>query len=247
MAISIGSLRTGLPYFSHPTFLEKTKELQVKGLYHPLISDCVSNDIHLKNKSLLLTGSNMAGKSTFIKAINLNILSSQVLNTSFAKTYIAPVWRLMTSMTIKDDLTENSSYYMEEVNSIQNLIKSSEDTDNQYLFTIDEIFKGTNTIERISTAKAILEYLNVNDHLVLVSTHDIELTKMLNEGFDLYYFQESITDQALSFDYQLKKGILRKSNAIKILEISGYPETITEEAKILANKLKNEKTGQKLN
>lgn len=244
LAISIGSLRAGLPFYSIPNFLEQIKELKIKDLYHPLIPACVSNDIHLKNKSLLLTGSNMAGKSTFIKAININILTSQVLNTSFSNLYAAPIWRLMTSMTIKDDLTENSSYYMEEVYSIQRLLKCSEKLDQQYLFTIDEIFKGTNTIERISTAKAILEYLNSRNHLILVSTHDIELTKMLNDGFDLYYFQESITDNSLSFDYQLKKGILRKSNAIKILEITGYPTSITKEAMALANKLADEKTGQ---
>jgi DNA mismatch repair ATPase MutS len=243
VAISICSLREGLPYFSKPDFTEENKGLLIEGLYHPLIPDCVSNDIHLENKSLLLTGSNMAGKSTFIKAVNINALSAQVLNTSFTTNYSSPIWKLMTSMTIKDELTENSSYYMEEVYSIGNLLKSSEETERQYLFTIDEIFKGTNTIERISTAKAILEYLNQNNHLVLVSTHDIELTKLLKEGFDLYYFQENIADSTLAFDYKLNKGVLKKSNAIKILELSGYPLSITDEARELAGRLVSEKTG----
>lgn len=243
VAISICSLRDGLPYYSIPNFTKSSKELIVKGIYHPLVSDCVSNDIELKNKSLLLTGSNMAGKSTFIKALNLNALSSQVLNTSFSYHYSAPIWHLMTSMTIKDNLNDNSSYYMEEVNSIGQLIISSKRKDTLYLFTIDEIFKGTNTIERISTAKAILEFLNINNHMVLVSTHDIELTKLLSGGFDLHFFQESIANQSLSFDYILKKGTLEKSNAINILEIVGYPKSITDEAKKLALKIKNEKTG----
>jgi len=244
MAISICSLRTGLPYYSNPNFVSERKEIDFEGLYHPLILNCVANDIHLKNKSLLLTGSNMAGKSTFIKAINLNVLSAQVLNTAFGTSYTSPKWKLKTSMTIKDKLDEDSSYYMEEVYSIASLLECSETDEVQYLFTIDEIFKGTNTIERISTAKAILAYLNTSKHLVLVSTHDIELTKMLRTGYDLYYFQENITDQTLSFDYQLKKGTLQKSNAIKILEISGYPTKITEEAKSLAKKLVDEKTGR---
>ncbi len=242
-AISICSLRAGLSYYSIPNFLEETKELECKDLYHPLIEDCVSNDLHLNNKSLLLTGSNMAGKSTFIKAINLNVISAQVLNTAFSSHYAAPPLSLMTSMTIKDKLNDSSSYYMEEVYSIGELINSSEETSKQYLFTIDEIFKGTNTIERISTAKAILQYLNKSKHIVLVSTHDIELTKLLQEGYDLYFFQESIHEQNLAFDYRLKKGALQKSNAIKILEIAGYPNSITQEAKELANILVNEKTG----
>ena len=243
VAISICSLRAGLEYFSIPHFLGQEKELTVKDLYHPLVQDCIPNDISLKNKGLLLTGSNMAGKSTFIKALNLNALSAQVINTSFTNTYVAPRWQLMTSMTIKDNITENSSYYLEEVHSIGQLIEASEETKQQYLFTIDEIFKGTNTIERISTAKAILEYINKHHHMILVSTHDIELTKLLNSGFDLYYFQESVSDNQLVFDYKIQKGTLQKSNAIRLLEITGYPKTITDEARKMAVKLVEEKTG----
>ena len=243
IALSICSLRDGLAFYSIPDFNTAAKNLDIKGLYHPLVSNCVANDISLRDRSLLLTGSNMAGKSTFIKAINLNALSSQVLNTSFTNSYTSPVWNLMTSMTIKDNLEENSSYYMEEVSSIGELIECSDNSEKQYLFTIDEIFKGTNTIERISTAKAILEYINRSNHLVLVSTHDVELTKLLEKGFDLYYFQESISHKALIFDYKIRKGSLQKSNAINILEIVGYPESILTEARRLAVKIKNEKTG----
>ena len=243
VAISICSLRDGLPYYSIPNFSQPSKEFKTKGLYHPLVKACIPNDLELMNKSLLLTGSNMAGKSTFIKAINLNVLSAQVLNTTFTNYYSAPIWQLKTSMTIKDKLDDNSSYYMEEVNSIGELINCSKEKDRLYLFTIDEIFKGTNTIERISTAKAILEFINQNKHLVLVSTHDIELTKLLQAGFDLHFFQESINNKALSFDYKIKKGSLERSNAINILELVGYPETIIEEAKRLAHRIQKEKTG----
>ena len=241
VAISICSLRDGLPYYSIPNFTSPSKSIDIKGLYHPLVSNCVANDITLTDKSLLLTGSNMAGKSTFIKTVNLNALSSQVLSTSFSNSYSSPVWHLKTSITIKDNLEKNSSYYMEEVSSIGELIECSNDAEKQYLITIDEIFKGTNTIERISTAKAILEHLNRGNHLVLVSTHYVELTKLLEEGFDLYFFQESISGRMLIFDYKIQKGILEKSNAIAILEIVGYPNTITDEAKRLAEKIKDEK------
>jgi len=236
-AISICSLRDGLEYYAIPEFLDKGKEIELDSLTHPLIKNCIENDLMLKNKSLLLTGSNMAGKSSFIKAINLSVLSSQVLNTSFAKAYKAPPLKIMTSMTIKDDLENDSSYYMEEVDSIHRLIEASGEEQNQYLFTIDEIFKGTNTVERISTAKAILEFLNKNNHLVLVSTHDIELTKLLDDKYEFYYFQEDLENNKLGFDYKLKKGILKKSNAIKILEISGYPKDITDEARRLVEEM----------
>lgn len=243
IAISICSLRDGLSYYSIPTFANKRKSLNLKSLYHPLVQDCVPNDIKLSDKSLLLTGSNMAGKSTFIKAVNLNCLSAQTMNTSFSKEYIAPSYIIKTSIDIKDNLDESTSYYMEEVYSIGELIESSDADDTLYLFTIDEIFKGTNTIERISSAKAILEYLNRKEHLILISTHDIELTKLLDGGFDLYFFQESISDRSLSFDYKIKKGILSKSNAISILELAGYPNSIIDESRKMATQLINEKTG----
>lgn len=241
MAISIASLRAGLPYYSQATFLSNQKELKVQSLYHPLIDNCIANDLHLDGKSLLLTGSNMSGKSTFIKAINLNLIAAQTINTSFTKAYTAPMLAIGTSIEISDDITSAKSYYMEEVETIGNLIERSSMPDSQFLFTIDEVFKGTNTIERISSAKAILSFLNQKNHLVLVSTHDIELTELLDEHYDLYYFQESIENQSLSFDYTLKQGALKNKNAIAILELAGYPSTVIEEAKNIADKFEKEK------
>jgi len=242
MAISIASLRVNLPYFSIPEFIPSQKEINLQQLYHPLVTNCVDNDLHLKNKSLLLTGSNMSGKSTFIKAVNLNVIASQVLNTSFTKSYIAPIFKIATSIGIKDDLMEDTSYYRAEVESIGDLITFSQQSDSQYLFTIDEVFKGTNTIERISAAKAILQYLTTDKlHLVLVSTHDIELTQLLQDQFELHYFQETIENQTLSFDYKLKRGALQKRNAINILALAGYPSEVIDEARELSLRFEREK------
>lgn len=242
MAISVAALRVGLPYYSLPHFTQPTKEINLEGVYHPLLENGVPNDLQLTNKSLLLTGSNMSGKSTFIRAINLNVIASQVLHTSFTTSYTAPFFQLATSIGIDDDLIENTSYYMAEVESIGNLLELSETATVPYLFTIDEVFKGTNTIERISAAKAILGYLTQQtQHLVLVSTHDIELTQLLQAQFDLYYFQESIDHQTLSFDYLLKKGALQKRNAINILELAGYPTAVIEEARALSREIEKEK------
>ena len=133
------------------------------------------------------------------------------------------------------------SYYMEEVNAIGELLEKAEKSERPTLFTIDEVFKGTNTIERVSSAKAILEHLNQGQHMVLVSTHDIELTQLLESGFQLHCFQEQIEDQQLSFDYKLRPGALTKRNAISILEIAGYPTTIITEARRISERLEGEK------
>ena len=95
---------------------------------------------------------------------------------------------------------------------------------------IDELFKGTNTIERVAGAKAVLSYLNKNKNIVYASTHDIELAELLKNEFDLYHFTETIENDKLIFDYKLKPGKLTTRNAIKILELNGYPNEIIKEA-----------------
>lgn len=96
---------------------------------------------------------------------------------------------------------------------------------------MDELFKGTNTLERISGGKAILSYLNKTNHIVMVSTHDIELVELLaNEHYSLHHFAEHIENNELSFDYTLKEGPLTTRNAIKILELYKYPPEIIADA-----------------
>jgi DNA mismatch repair ATPase MutS len=130
---------------------------------------------------------------------------------------------------------DGKSYYFEEVNIIGSLIEASEKPF-QNLFIIDEVFKGTNTIERVAAAKAILTFLNKNENIILVSSHDIELVELLHTEFELYHFVENIENEKLVFDHQLKPGALKSRNAIKILSLSNYPAEIIEEANRIANK-----------
>lgn len=237
MAISIASLRTGLPYFSRPEFTATPKQIDFAAALHPLLLDGVANDLQLDQKSMLLTGSNMSGKTTYIRTIGLNVILAQSILTPICRRYRAPFFRLGTSIRIQDDVEEDKSYYLEEVTVIGELIRRSTAPE-PYLFIIDEMFKGTNTLERVSAAKAVLSYLNRGNSTVLISTHDIELTEYLKDAFDLYYFQESVENSILTFDYRLKQGKLQQRNAIKILEIMDYPKAITEEAHLLAEQMK---------
>ena len=115
--------------------------------------------------------------------------------------------------------------------NVKELIDASKE-DNPCLFVLDEIFKGTNTVERISGGKAILSFLNKRKHTVLVSTHDIELTQLLEkDDYELFHFSEQIENQELIFDHKIKSGELKTRNAIKILELYKYPSEIIQEAK----------------
>lgn len=234
-ALSTASLRSGLEKFVVPVFTNGTKRLDVVNLYHPLIKDCVSNSISVTDKSILITGSNMSGKSTFIRTIAVNSILAQTIYTCFARQFVTPFLKVHSSVRITDSLLDAKSYYFEEVNVIGGLINESEKPF-QYLFVVDEVLKGTNTIERIASAKAILSYLNKNDNIVFVSTHDIELAALLQNEFDLYHFAEDVENDVLVFDHKLKTGPLQTRNAIKLLELYGYPAEVTEEARVIAGR-----------
>lgn len=235
MLISITSLRHGLDMFCLPRITNEDK-IETKDISHPLIYNCTTNSIHITKKSVLLTGSNMSGKTSFIRAIGLNIISGLTINTCFAKSMSFPVLKLFSAIRINDDLLNDKSYYFEEVLTIKEMIEQSKNG-HKNLFLLDELFKGTNTVERISAGKSVLSALSKNNNIVLAATHDIELTDMLTNEYDLYHFSETVNDKNVGFDYKLKSGKLKNRNAIKILEINGYPNEVVIEAIEISKRL----------
>ena len=239
-AISIHLLRQNIPYFCLPVTVEDEKQMKAKEVYHPLIFESVANSIDLNNKSALLTGSNMSGKTTFIRTIGINTITAQTINTCFSKEFHIPILKVHTAIRISDDLLDENSYYFEEVLTVKTLLNESNKSDGN-LFLLDELFKGTNTVERIASGKAVLSYLSKGKNMVYVATHDMELAELLKDSFSLFHFTEIIQNGNIEFDYILKTGNLTKTNAIRILEINDYPQEVVEEATQVANKLANDK------
>ncbi len=233
-ANSIASLRCGLSHYCIPKIFMERKGIGFDDLYHPLIQNCVTNSMDTKGKSILLSGSNMSGKTTFIRSLSISTLFAQTINTCFASNFQLSPMKIYSAIRISDDVLSGKSYYFEEVLAINEMVKESQ-LGSRTLFLLDEIFKGTNTIERIAAGKAVLSYISKNGNTVFVSTHDIELTGLLNNTYDLYHFTELVVDGKVHFDYKLKSGELKTRNAIRILEINGYPEEIIEEAKEISN------------
>ncbi len=236
-SISVASLRAGKLKTCQPTLVPVRKEIVAKNIYHPLIKNSEKNDLTIKDKSILITGSNMSGKSTFLRTFVINSILAQTIHTCFADEFVSPILKQFSSIRIDDNIFQGKSYYFQEVNVMSSLIEEVGSSD-QTLFILDEVFKGTNTIERISAAKAILSYLNKRNNIVLVSTHDIELADMLKDEYNLYHFTETIENNELHFDHRIKPGQLTTRNAIRILEIANYPAEIISEARQISTTLK---------
>ena len=232
-ALAVKAIRMEASCFCKPEFTKTHHSFGFIDIYHPLIPDCVPNSLQTNGKSILLTGSNMSGKTTFIRTVAINILLAQTINTCFAKTFQLPQTRLFSAIRISDDLLNDKSYYFEEVLTVKNMIAESSLPFNN-VFLLDEIFKGTNTIERIAAGKAVLSCLaKSNNNIVFVSTHDIELMDLLSDEYNFYHFTETVHEKQIHFDYQLKTGKLYTKNAIRILEINDYPEEVITEARAI--------------
>ena len=227
-AISVMRLRRAAKT-CRPTFTDG-KYLEAVQVVHPLIEGCTANTLTLDGTGLLLTGSNMSGKTTFIRTVMLNALLGETLCTCFAERFTAPYMRLHSSIRISDDITEGTSYYLQEVLTVKRLLEDA-DRPAACLFVLDELFKGTNTTERIAAGKAVLARLNRGPHIVLAATHDIELAELLRgDGYELHHFREEVANGRLVFDYCLHTGPLTTRNAIRILELYDYPPELIAEA-----------------
>ena len=212
---------------SKPTFINENRLNIIDGV-HPVLKKPVPNSINIDGKGIVLTGTNMSGKSTFLRMLGANIVLAQTMNFVMAKGYEGCFLNIVSSIAPKDDINNGKSYYLAEAESILRIIKALE-KDVTVFCPIDEIFRGTNPIERISSSAEILSYINKRQAIAIVATHDRELTDMLKENYEFYYFSEKIDDsKGLTFDYKLKRGVSKTRNAIKLLEYIGYPEEIVK-------------------
>lgn len=229
-ACAVAGVRAGLPAWCVPERLPAgEKALEARGLFHPLLEEPVANDLRAEGTGVLVTGSNMSGKTTFMRAVAINALLAGTVATCAAERWRAPALAVRTSIGREDSLLEGKSFFFAEAEAIGALLRSAEGGE-QHLFAIDEIFRGTNTTERIAAATAVLEHLNRGPHLVLCSTHDLELLDLLGEGWEFHHFRETVEGGELRFDYRLRPGASSTRNAIRLLELTGYPPEVVRAA-----------------
>lgn len=230
--IAIGAYRTSLQTWCVP---KAAQGLAIKGLYHPLLENAVPNNI-CTEKGVLLTGSNASGKSTFLKSVALNAVFAQTLHTCLAESYEGPFYHIYSSMSLKDDLGSGESYYMVEIKAIKRILDKSRETKGRVLCFVDEVLRGTNTVERIAASTQILRCLADERVICFAATHDIELAELLREKYDNYHFEEEIVDGDVHFSYQIKTGKAVTRNAIRLLSVMGYDASLIREAEAMSER-----------
>ena len=238
--ISVSSFRASLPYYCVPQYADGVLFLEEEGLYHPLLKNPVENSFRAE-KSMLITGSNASGKSTFLKAVALSALLGETIHTVCATKYRANRFRIFSAMSLEDDLFSGESYFMVEIKAIKRILDAAgEDSPYPVLCFIDEVLRGTNTIERIAASTEILKTMGEAKLLVFAATHDLELTEMLKDLYHNAHFSEEIADEDIRFPYKLKEGPTKTRNAILLLQNMGYEKDIVSGATLRAKRFEED-------
>lgn len=227
LCISIASYRESLPYYCLPNFNDNDN-VTFEEIVHPLLKEPIPNTRSMGNK-VLITGSNASGKSTFARTLAINAIFGQLFNTCLAKSFSFKPCAVYSSMNLKDDIVTGDSFYMAEIKSLKRLLKIAESKEYAMIF-MDEMFKGTNMIERISAASIILKKFADLDCFICLATHDVELSRILGERYENYHFREVVTEDDILFDYTLQEGVTTGSNAIKLLAYCHYDQEIVDQA-----------------
>jgi hypothetical protein len=218
-----------------------TPDIEIVEGWHPLLTAPVPASIQLNpGGGTIVTGSNMSGKSTFLRTVGVCAVFAEALDLCPAKSFRAPSLSVHTCIGRMDDLASGRSYYLAEVERVLVLLNRAA-TAGAHLFLFDELFRGTNTVERLAAGEAVLRAIvdrgrDAINH-VIVATHDGELVTMLAGLYRPIHFQESITSDGITFDYVVRDGPATSRTAIRLLESYGAPIDVVEAARARADEL----------
>ncbi|MCA1563354.1 MAG: hypothetical protein LC804_24905 [Acidobacteria bacterium] len=232
---SLAALRHDQPGWVFPEIVENARpHIRATGLGHPLIADAarVANDVEIgpPGTVLLVTGSNMSGKSTLLRAIGLNLVLAQAGGPVCASWLQVPAADLHTSMRVQDSLELGLSYFMAALARLKALLQTAREArarGRPFVFLLDEILQGTNSAERQVAVRLVVERLLADEAIGAITTHDLTLaqTKELTTAARLVHFSETIAEgrggSRMSFDYTLRPGLATSRNALALMRMIG--------------------------
>ncbi len=218
---SFGNFAFNHPDYCYPDVQEDSGLSRINKLGHPLLDPGkrVDSDVAIKNQEFfIVTGANMAGKSTFLRTISLHIVMANIGMPVCAESSTYDPVKLITSMRTSDSLTDDSSYFFAELTRLKFIVDAIEK--DRYFIVLDEILKGTNSTDKAIGSKKFVEKLVASDATGIIATHDLSLCEIADtlEEVSNYYFDAEIIDDELYFDYRFKKGICQNMNASFLLK-----------------------------
>jgi hypothetical protein len=234
---ALATLAWDHPDWAYPTLDDEgaAPELRAAALGHPLLEPaaCVRNDVSVgpPGTFLFVTGSNMSGKSTLLRAIGANAVLAAAGAPVCAQELLMPPVRVHTSMRVEDSLTEGVSLFMAELLRIKEVVDAAGSPGRPVLYLLDEILHGTNTAERRIAARGVVRHLLAVGAIGAVSSHDLTLAESpdLKGASRPVHFREEVEGARLTFDYRLREGVATTRNALKLLEAVGLGGLATEQ------------------
>ena len=226
VAVSLASLINNEPDWCFPEVDDKYFHFAAGQIGHPLLPAAtrVPSDFSMEGvgKIALVTGSNMAGKSTFLRSLGINIVLAQMGAPVCARQMNLSAVKLMSSMRVADNLAENTSTFYAELKKIQYIIESVNKNEKVFIL-LDEVLRGTNSTDRHKGSKALVRQLLQNGAVAVMATHDTELAhaESMNPSVSNYHFEGKIQDEELLFDYKIKPGISNSLNATTLMKKIG--------------------------
>jgi hypothetical protein len=224
---SLAIIRYDNPDWCFPHFTESKQNLAAVNMGHPLLpADVrVCNNVKIKGSGhvLLITGSNMSGKSTLLRTVGVNLVLAYSGAPVCAADFTCSIMDINTAMRINDNLEKRISSFYAELLRIKTIVQAAEKS-SSILFLLDEIFKGTNSRDRHTGASAVIKKLSKTGAVGLVSTHDLELGGLESDkDFDIenYHFAESYANNQIIFDYKLRSGVSKTTNALYLMRMVG--------------------------
>lgn len=214
------------PQWYIPRIVENDLVFEARNMAHPLLGEKgICNNLIIKKpyNVALITGSNMSGKSTLLRTSGINLVLAYSGAAVFADSFCCSIMEIYTCMRVSDNLEKNISSFYAELLKIKNIVKASKQK-RKIFFLLDEIFKGTNSLDRHTGAKVLINSLSKEKTLGLVSTHDLELgdlEKESNNKIRNYHFREYYKDNKIYFDYKLQRGISKTRNALYLMKMAG--------------------------
>lgn len=227
MLISLSTFAFNHADFCFPEISEGNPEIVAEGMGHPLIpvqENVVNNvSIGIHEKLLLITGSNMSGKSTFLRSIGTNLLLAQCGAPVSASKFRCTVMSILSSIRINDSLQDHTSYFMAELKRLRSIIDYLQ-TGEPALVLVDEVLRGTNSDDKTHGSEALIRKLVSSNAITLFATHDLSLGRLendLNGKLSNYCFESTIAAGELTFDYKLNRGIAQNRNATFLMHKMG--------------------------